>query len=183
MERLTFEQYMSLIEDLKGRVEERDREIEKEAESERYKERVEKLRAFRGIDYLTALALLCEIGDFKRFPTAEAFMSYLGLVPKEASSGKKRKQGGITKCGNGHIRRLLTESSWQYIRPVQVSRRLARRRVGLDAETVVYADKAMRRLHKKYTGMIYRGKTSQVAVTAVARELAGFIWGAMNTVA
>ena len=154
--------------------------IEETAKSAEYEERVRKLRAFRGIEYLTALALVCEIGDFKRFGNAEAFMSYLGLVPRESSSGKKRKQGGITKTGNGHIRRLLTESSWHYARPNQVSRRLSERREGTDEQTIGYADKAMKRLHEKYTRMVCKGKTKQTAVTAVARELAGFIWGVMN---
>ena len=110
-------------------------------------------------------------------------MSYLGLVPSEHSSGKKRRQGGITKTGNGHLRKLLTESSWHYARPNQVGKRLERRRVGTDEQTIGYADKAMKRLHEKYTRLIFKGKLKQTAITAVARELAGFIWGVMNMAA
>jgi transposase len=180
MEQLALEEYLEEIRRLEDKIGRLDKKLEEVANSERYAEEVRKLRAFRGIDYLTALSLVCEIGDYQRFPTAEAFMSYLGLVPSEYSSGKKRKQGGITKTGNGHLRKLLTESSWHYARPVQVSKRLAQRRAGTDEQTIRYADKAMRRLHEKYTRMVYKGKVKQTAITAVARELAGFIWGVMN---
>ncbi|MDR1306088.1 MAG: IS110 family transposase, partial [Treponema sp.] len=89
----------------------------------------------------------------------------------------------ITKTGNGHLRKLLTESSWHYARPNQVSKRLEQRRVGTDEQTIRYADKAMKRLHEKYTRMVYKGKSKQTAVTAVGRELAGFIWGVMRRAA
>jgi transposase len=183
MEQLALEEYLEEVRRLEEKIGRLDKKIEEAAGSERYVEQVRKLRAFRGIDYLTALSLVCEVGDYKRFPTAEAFMSYLGLVPSEYSSGKKRKQGGITKTGNGHLRKLLTESSWHYARPNQVSKRLERRRAGTDEQTIRYADKAMKRLHEKYTRMVYKGKLKQTAVTAVARELAGFIWGVMNRAA
>jgi transposase len=82
-------------------------------------------------------------------------MSYWGLVPSERSSGKKRKQGGITKTGNSNLRRLLTESAWHYARPNQVSKRLARRRAGTDEQTIRYADNAMKRPREKYTRLLY----------------------------
>jgi len=181
MEQLTLEEYFDEIRRLEDKLGRIDKIIEETAMWSIYAEKVKKLRAFRGIDYLTALSLVVEIGDFKRFPCAEAFMSYLGLVPCESSSGKKRKQGGITKTGNGHLRRLLTESSWHYARPNQVSKRLLKRRESVDEGTIRYADKAMRRLHEKYTRMVFKGKTKQTSVTAVARELSGFIWGVMNS--
>jgi transposase len=180
MEQLTLEEYYDEVRRLEDKLVRIGKMIEETAEQPLYAEKVRKLRAFRGIDYLTALSFVVEIGDFKRFPCAEAFMSYLGLVPSEASSGKKRKQGGITKTGNGHLRRLLTESSWHYARPNQVSKRLSKRREGTNESTIRYADKAMKRLHEKYTRMVFKGKTKQTAVTAVARELSGFIWGVMN---
>jgi transposase len=93
MEKETFEQYLSHLEDLRERIKRMEKRIEEVAQ-EPDRERVQKLRAFRGIDYLTALALVCEIGDFRRFPSAGAFMSYLGLVPGEFSSGTRRNQGG-----------------------------------------------------------------------------------------
>jgi transposase len=183
LEEKTFVEYMDEIKRLEDKIGRLDKLIEETAGSRHYAQRVKKFRAFRGIDYLTALSLVCEIGDFKRFATAQTFMSYLGLVPSERSSGKKRRQGGITKTGNGHLRRLLTESAWHYARPNQVSKRLAQRRVGTDEQTIRYADKAMKRLHEKYTRMVFKGKTKQTAVTAVARELAGFVWGVMTMAA
>jgi transposase len=183
MEQLALEEYLEEIRRLEEKIGRLDKKIEEAAQGDRYVEQVRKLRAFRGIEYLTALSLVCEIGDFKRFPTAEAFMSYLGLIPSERSSGKKRKQGGITKTGNGHLRKLLTESSWHYTRPNKVSKRLKERREGTDEETIRYADKAMKRLHEKYIRMVNKGKLKQTAVIAVARELAGFIWGVMNRAA
>ena len=179
-ERLTFVEYVAEIEHVENRLKGMDEKIEEIAESERYAEKVRRFRAFRGIDYLTALSLVVEIGDFRRFGKAESLMSYLGLVVKEQTSGKKRQQGGITKTGNGHIRKLLIESSWHYARVNQVSKRLAKRREGTDERVISYADKAMTRLHKKYMKLLSRGKPKQVAVTAVARELSGFIWGVMT---
>jgi hypothetical protein len=102
------------------------------------------------------------------------------MVPKENSSGKKRQQGGITKTGNGHVRRLLTEAAWQYVRPPVVGKPLAKRRVGTDEYTITCADKAIKRLHNKYVKLLFKGKSKQTAVTAVARELSGFLWGVMN---
>jgi transposase len=183
LEKLTFEEYLSGIQSLEDRLSRMDRTIAEVAESPLYAERVKLFRAVKGIDYLIALSLVCELGDFRRFPTAQAFMSYLGLVPSEYSSGKKRKQGGITKMGNKHLRRLLTEAAWHYARPAQVGKRLAQRRLGTEEPVIAYADKALARLHGKFVKMVFRGKSKQTAVTAVARELSGFIWGVMNRTA
>ena len=180
LDKAVFEQYLYTIESIEERVARVDIKIKEIEESPRYEEKVRKFRAFRGVDYIISLSLVCEIGDFKRFPTAAALMSYIGLVPSEYSSGKKRKQGGITKTGNGHIRKLLTEAAWHYTRPVQVSQRLAARRVGTSEAVISYADKALSRLHGKYVKLLFKGKSKQAAVTAVARELSGFLWGVMT---
>jgi transposase len=150
--------------------------VKEVAETKRYKKPVSLLRAFKGIDYIIALALICEAGDFKRFGSAKAFMSYLGFVPSESSSGGKRNQGNITKAGNGHLRRLLIEGAWHYARGNRVGVRLARRREGCPDRVVDAADRALYRLRKKYIRLVMKGKHTNVAVTAVARELAGFIW-------
>ena len=183
VDKTVFEQYLYTIESIGERVARIDLQIQELAESPRYAERVRQFRAFKGVDYIIALSLVTEIGDFKRFPTAAAFMSYIGLVPSEYSSGKKRKQGGITKTGNGHIRKLLTEAAWHYARLAKVSKRLAERRVGTSESTIRYADKALDRLHGKYVNLLFKGKSKQAAVTAVARELSGFLWGVMTTAA
>jgi transposase len=148
LEQLTFEEYVDEIHRLEDKIGRLDKTIAETAESPRYAEPVRKLRAFRGIDCLTALSLVCGIGDYRRFPSAGAFMSYPGLVPSERSSGKKRKQGGITKTGNGHLRRLLTEPARHYARPNQISRRLAKRKEGTDETAIRYADKAVKRLQR-----------------------------------
>lgn len=176
-----FEEYYTRIVELEERLDGIERRIEKIAESEQYRDAVAVLRCFRGIEYLTALSCVVEVGDFSRFPTAASFMSYLGLVPGEHSSGEKRRSGGITKAGNTHLRRLLVEASWHYRYPTDVSKRLRARRAGQSAALIAYANKATRRLRKKYfTLTLKRNKKSTVAIIAVARELAGFIWGAMN---
>ena len=183
LDKAVFEQYLCSIESIEQRIGRVDIQIQEIAESPRYCERVRMFRAFKGVDYIIALSLVCEIGDFKRFPTAPAFMSYIGLVPSEYSSGKKRKQGGITKTGNGHIRKLLTEAAWHYIRPARISVRLVGRRVGTKESVIAYADRALDRLHGKYVKLLFSGKSKQAAVTAVARELSGFLWGVMTTAA
>jgi transposase len=180
LEKEAFQQYLSRMENLIEQIKRMEKRIEAAAQEGEYAERVQRLRAFRGIDYLTALALVCEIGDFRRFPSAGAFMSYLGLVPSECSSGKKRSQGGITKAGNTHIRKLLTESARHYPRAVTESKRLAERRVGTNELVVARADHAMRRLHDSYYKMIHHKKNPCAAITAVSRQLAGYIWGVMT---
>lgn len=172
----TVEEYLLSIVEIEEKLVRVEERIAREAEQPEYIELVSKLRCLKGVDTLTALSTVVEIGDFRRFPTAEGFMKFLGLVPSEATSGSKRRQGGITKAGNSRLRKLLVESSWHY-RSYTPSKRLRQRRSGQPVEVIAYADKAGRRLSRKYNRMIFSGKQKQVAVTAVARELAGFIWG------
>jgi len=175
-ERLVYEEYSSQIHSLEERLARLEGQIVETAESPRYKAAVSRLRAFKGIDYIIALALVCEIGGFRRFGSAKAFMSYLGFVPSESSSGPKRRQGGITKAGNGHLRKLLVEGAWHYTRNARSGKRLERRRRDCPPGVIAIADKALLRLHKKYVRLLLKGKHKNTAVTAVARELAGFIW-------
>ena len=159
------------------RIDERVREL---AMSSEYAERVGILRCFKGIDYLTAISFVVEISDYRRFKSAEAFMGFLGMTPKEYSSGNRRNQGGITKTGNSHLRKLLIESSWHYRYKSMPSKALEARRAGQSEPIIAYAEKARIRLQSKFNKMIYRGKPQQLVVTSVARELSGFIWGAMT---
>jgi len=108
-------------------------------------------------------------------------MSYLGLVPSENSSGGRRKQGGITKAGNTHVRRVLIEASWNYRHRPLVGIPLKKRREGQPGWVIASADRALIRLHKKYWRLINKGKRANKAVTAVARELAGYIWQVLYT--
>jgi transposase len=175
----TLSEYLCQIDELEERIHRIAARIEEVAEQERYRNRVAILKAFKGVQTLTALSLLVEIGDFRRFAAADRFMAFLGLVPSERSSGNKRRLGGITKAGNSHLRKLLVEAAWHYRSYHSNSLRLKKRRAGLEASLVSYANRAGRRLNRKYLRLVFKGKSSQVAATAVARELCGFIWGAM----
>ena len=175
----TMQEHLWQIAELEEKLGRMKRQVEAIAADQRYAERVSRLKAFKGIETLIALSLIVEIADFNRFARAEQFMAFLGLVPSEHSSGAKRRLGGITKAGNTHLRKLLIEAAWQYRRPNRPSKRLTARRAQLPASLVAYADRAARRLHTKYLRLIYAGKCSQVAATATARELSGFLWGAM----
>jgi transposase len=135
---------------------------------------VARLRCPRGVDTLTAPALVCEVGEFARFRTAQEFMGFTGLVPSEHSSGETPKQGSITKVGNAHLRRLLIEAAWNANR--QVGYQLARGQRGQDPLVIERAWRCQRRLHRRRQRMQARGKLRQKIVVAVARELAGFIW-------
>jgi transposase len=179
-EQATFEEYYARIVELEEHCERLAGQVEEIASEERYAEPVRELKAFKGIETLIALSLVVEIGDFRRFATAAQFMAFLGLVPSERSSGNKRRQGGITKAGNSHLRKLLVEAAWQYRSYHPGSRRLAKRREGLPTHLITYANKAGRRLNKKCLRLVFSGKKRQIATTAVARELSGFIWGAMT---
>ena len=177
-EQSVYEEYRSQIWALEERLARLEQQIVEIAESSRYKAKVSRLRAFKGIDYIIALSVICEIGDFRRFANAKSFMSYLGFVPSENSSGGRRNQGKITKAGNGHLRRLLIEGAWSYTRSARTGKRLELRRKDCSANMIETADRALHRLHKKYVKLVFSGKHTNLAVTAVARELAGFIWAA-----
>jgi transposase len=172
--------YLSQMQELEAKCAEAAAEVESIAAQDSYRQQTKKLTAFKGIKTLIALSFVTDIGDFRRFASARQFMAYLGLVPSERSSGGKRRQGGITKAGNSHLRRLLVEAAWHYRSYHPSSRDLTERRRGVEAGLLSYANRAGRRLNRKYLHMVLRGKRSQVAVTAVSRELAGFLWGAMT---
>ena len=179
-DRQTLDMYLSQMQELEARCAEVATEVESIAAQDCYRQQTKKLTAFKGIKTLIPLSFVADIGDFRRFASARQFMAYLGLVPSERSSGNKRRQGGITKAGNSHLRRLLVEAAWHYRSYHPSSRDLTERRRGLDPALLSYANRAGRRLNRKYMHMVLRGKRSQVAVTAVTRELAGFLWGAMT---
>jgi transposase len=176
--KLVFDEYYTIVLEQEAKIDRIKEKINEISAEEAYAERVSKLRCFKGIDTLTALTFVAEIGDFRRFRKAHAFMAFLGLVPSEYSSGNKRRVGGITKAGNSRLRKLLIESGWHY-KYYQPSKRLAMRRKGQAPGIIAYADKAGKRLNKKYTKLMHNGKPPQKTVTAIARELSGFIWGMM----
>jgi transposase len=175
-QQITFDGYVHTVDLVDARIEQLERAIRETAEQEPWCGLVARLRCLRGIETLTALALVTEIGDFDRFRTAEEFMAFVGLVPSEHSSGEKRRQGSITKVGNSHVRRLLVESAWHARRRPKVGYELARRQRGQDAVVVERAWRCQQRLYKRWQRMAGRGKPQQKIVVACARELAGFVW-------
>jgi transposase len=157
-----------------------DHELEQIATQAPWAQPVGWLCCFRGIATRTALGLLAEIGDFRRFGSARELMSFLGLTPSEYSSGLQRHRGRITKAGNQHARRLLVEAAWHYRHPPRRSARAARSAEHGGPEAAARAFAAQVRLHHRHRDLIQRGKRSTVANVAVARELVGFIWAAMT---
>jgi transposase len=137
---------------------------------------VQALQAMRGVEFVTAVTLAAEVGDFRRFAKADDFMGYVGLIPSEQTSGPHRRGGPITKTGNAHVRHVLVESAWHYRRQPRMSKALRERSVGLAPQVCAIAWKAQKRLHNRLHRLIARGKNPAEAVTAVARELAGFVW-------
>jgi transposase len=143
---------------------------------------VKALQAFRGIRLVTAATVAAEIGDFRRFSKAPAFMSFLGLTPSERSTGENGSRGHITKTGNRHVRRVLVEAAHSYRFRPRVSRALQQRQEGVSQDICAISLSAQKRLHGRYYRLLNRGKNKQQTVTAVARELAGFIWDAAQQV-
>jgi transposase len=134
------------------------------------------LMALRGVDKITAMGLLAELGDISRFDSPRQLMGYLGLVPSEATSAERRRQGSITKAGNTHARRMLIESAWSYRFPARQTAHMKRKAKQASEEAKQVAWKAQKRLSGRYRSLIESGKISKVATVAVARELTGFIW-------
>jgi transposase len=167
------------VEEAGGRLQAVDHELRDLLTVEPLRARVERLRCFRGIDDLTALTIAAELGDARRFPTAPSLMAFTGLVPSEHSSGTKQARGPITKTGNAHLRRVLVEAAWQYRHHAYRGPALQRRHRGAPAAAIDIAWHAQRRLHRRYRVLAARGKPKQLIVTAVARELTGFLWAAL----
>ena len=137
---------------------------------------VEGLMALRGCRLITAMTIMAELGDITRFDSPRQLMSYLGLVPSESSSGPKTRRGGITKTGNGHVRRVLVEAAWCYRFPARKTAQIQRRAEQASDEVQAIAWKAQKRLCGRYQALSNRGLPSQKTCTAIARELAGFVW-------
>jgi transposase len=175
-EQLVFEQYVEHVQQLNARIARFDEEIAKLAVSEPLRARVGRLCTLRGVSTLTAMVVLSELFDLRRFEHPRQLMAYLGLVPSEYSSGNKQQRGGITKTGNAHVRRILTEAAWAYRKKPSVTRRQKDALQGQPPEVTRIARDATARLGKRYGRLVGRGKKQQVAITAIARELAGFMW-------
>jgi transposase len=170
------EDYLKAVEDLAERVERLTTQMEELVQDTVLAPLVQALQAFRGISMVSAVTIAAEVGELRRFGTAQQFMSYVGLIPSEDSTGQRRRQGPITRCGNGHLRRILVEAAWHYRHIPLMSEELRRRNRGVATGVQRIAWEAQKRLHKRMYHLIHAGKSANKAVTALARELAGFIW-------
>ena len=179
-ERAVVDDYLLAIDHTEARVLELDARLSEIAESDPYRERVGWLRCFRGIDTLTAMLILAELHDFRRFGSAPALMAYLGLVPGEDSSGEKHRRGRITRTGNALVRRLLVETAWHYQHRPGVGVALTKRRTGQPSRVIAIADKAQQRLCRRFRKLAAEHKPAPKIAVAIARELAGFLWAALQ---
>ena len=176
-ERLVLEEYLESVRSLELRRARLDAAIAERAKAPDLAPVVSALSCIRGISTVTAFSVAVEVGDFSRFPDARSFMSYVGVVPSEGSSGETTARGKVTRTGNGHVRTLLVESAWHHARrysPMSATS-LADAR-GVPAAVAEAAERANRRLHERASRLRSRGKPANVANMAVARELAGFVW-------
>jgi transposase len=175
----TFDDYNLALDQIEVRLRVLDAQLAAWAKSEPYAGPVAWLRCFRGIDTTTALGLVTELHDFRRFRRARQLMAYLGMVPSEDSSGERTRRGAITKAGNSHARRLLIEAAWHYRHRPWVGPELRHRREGQPARVIAIADRAQQRLCRRHQRMTARGKTPNKITVAIARELAGFLWAVL----
>ena len=181
-ERVVVDDYLLAIDHLEARLIELDARLSEIALTEPYREPVGWLRCFRGIDTLTAILILAELHDFRRFQTPRALMAYVGLVPGEDSSGEKQRRGRITRTGNALVRRLLVETAWHYQHRPHIGPALTRRRKGQPRHVIAIADKAQQRLCRRFRRLMEQHKPAPKVAVAIARELAGFLWAALQPV-
>ena len=182
LDRFNFLNLLNSLENLSAQVELYNQKIGEIAERERYAKEVKALVAFRGIDTLSALTLVLELGDIGRFPHPGNAVSYAGMSISEYSSGGKEKRFGITKQGNRFIRTTLVESSQFAFNPPNISKKLKKRREGTDPEVIRIADRCMHRLHKKALNLFHRGKERNKIKVACAREMLCFAWETLKHV-
>ena len=175
-QRIVFEEMLLAVRQAQERIERLEEAIRTAVPEWSLEPVVTALMALRGIDLVSATTFMAEIGDLSRFRTPRELMGYLGLVPSEQSTGDQIKRGPITKAGNRRARRTLVESAWNYRYPPRVSRDKQARVEAAPPAVRAIAWKAQTRLYSRYRALIRNGKLKTVAITALARELAGFIW-------
>jgi transposase len=178
-DRLVLEELLGQVRFLEDRRAALDRAITALALTPAWQPAVARLGAFRGLETHAAMVLSTELGDWHRFTRAPQLMAYLGLVPCEDSTGARERRGRITKAGNAHCRHVLVQAAWTYRHRPAVGPALRRRQQGLPAALVVQSWRAQQRLHQLYQRVAFR-RGAAVAVVAVARELVGFLWAAMQ---
>lgn len=177
-QQVTLEDYLNEVDHAGARVARLDKAIDEAVEQapETMRELIQALQALRGVAKVGAVTIVAEVGTLTRFEHPRQLMGYSGAVSSERSSGGKIRRGGITKTGNAHLRRVIVEAAWsQRYKPV-LSLTMRKRQQGVSAEVQELASKARHRLHHRYMHLLGKGKSKQEVVTAVAREMLGFIW-------
>jgi transposase len=180
MSQATFDIYLLAVQQLEERLARLDGQLAEYGGKDPYREPVAWLRCFRGIDTVTAVCLVAELHDFRRFRSARELASYVGLVPSERSSGERERRGSITKAGNRHVRRLLVEAAWHHRHRPMISMPLRKRRAGQPARVLAIADRAQERLCARYRRMTERGSMQPKTIVAMARELTGYVWAVLQ---
>jgi transposase len=170
--------YLHEVEHAAGRIERLERGIDAAVHTApaRMRAVIDALQALRGIALVSAVTIVAEVGELSRFARAPQVMGYSGMGAREDSSGGRTRRGGITKTGNAHLRRIVIEAAWAYRHRPSVGGALRKRQTALSDEVKAIAWKAQHRLHGRYRKLLGRGKNQQQVVTAVGRELLGFIW-------
>lgn len=182
VQQIVFQEYVRAVTEQAERLERLEQALREAVTTWRLYPVVEAIQALRGVELTAAIILVSEVGDLTRFDTPRKLMSYLGLTPSEYSSGSQRRQGGITKAGNGHARRALVEGAWAYRYPAKVSRHLQLRLEKVSADVQAIAWRAQVRLCKRYRHLTGRGKHANQVAVAIAREMAAFAWAIARTV-
>lgn len=171
-----FTEYWLAVQAADARVQRLTQALRDSVSGWRFEPVVKALQALRGVDVITSVGLAAEIGDLRRFEHPRKLMGYLGLVPSEASSGERVRRGSITKTGNAHARRLLTEAAWHYRFKARIGRYAQHRQQELPQRIREIAWSGQLRLNQRFTALQARGVQVNKACVAVARELAGFVW-------
>jgi len=173
---LAFQEHLRSIEERLAQCARLESMLREAATQWRFYPVIQALQTLRGVQFTVAVGLLAEIGELSRFDTPPQLMAWLGLVPSEHSSGPRKRQGAITKCGNGYARRLLIEAAWAYRYTPKVSPTIQKRHQGMPQPIIDRAWDAQVRLCKRFRKLTARGKPHNVVVVAIARELSGYIW-------
>lgn len=176
VQQLTLQEYIDAILQCQSRVARIEDMLRQSVIGWHHEGLVKRLQVLRGVSFLTAVGLVSELGDLRRFPSARHLMAYAGLVPSENSSGKKVRRGGITKTGNSNVRWLLVESSWSYRLKARKSAYLLKRQPDTSEEAKELSWRAQVRLCGRYQRLLQKGKPKGKVIVSIARELAGFIW-------
>ncbi len=175
-QQIVLQEYIDVVKAAQARVAEMTAQLHRALPQWRLAPVIDNLIALRGVDVVAAMTLIAELGDISRFDSPRQLMTFLGLVPSEHSSGRRKRKGAITLAGNGHARRMAIEAAWAYRFPARQTMHLKRKakRAGEEAKAIAW--KAQKRLCGRYRALVERGKNTKKVIVAVARELVGFIW-------